>query len=64
MVSHMLFGCGWYSALSMLLFSESRDMTTDPGPAHPAFLGGDVSLTRQLASAKDDECGTDQELQP
>jgi len=59
----MLFGCGWYSALSMLL-SESRDTTTDPGPAHPAFLGGDVSLTRQLASAKDDECGTDQELQP
>jgi hypothetical protein len=59
----MLFGRGWYSALLMLLFSESRDTTADPGPAHPAFLGGDVSQTRQLESAKDDECGTDQELQ-
>jgi len=62
--SPMLFGCGWYFTLPMLLISLPCDTTADPGPANPVFLGDDVSLSRQLVSANDDECGTDQEIQP
>jgi hypothetical protein len=64
MASLMLFSRGWYFTLPMLLISVPCDTAADPGPAHPAFLGNDVSLSRQLVSAKDDERGTDQEFQP
>jgi hypothetical protein len=64
MASLMLFGRGRYSTFPMLLISVPCDTTADPNPAHPAFLGDDVSLSRQLVSAQDDECGTDQEFQP
>jgi hypothetical protein len=59
----MLFGLGWYSTFPMPLISVPCDTTAEAGPAHAAFLGDDVSLSRQLKSAKDDERGTGQEFE-
>jgi hypothetical protein len=34
----------------------------DPGPAHPALLGDDIYISRELASPEDDGCGTIQKV--
>jgi hypothetical protein len=39
------------------LISELCDTTADPDPAHPAFFGDAVSVSRQLVTAQDDTCG-------